>query len=419
MQKTIQVRQYNDIPFRDLSELGLPFYLVHSLYYQGKEDSKKEIDAIIVGNTVYCSFESYSSNKKAATVLTNDFDLWLGEIQESAEVILEVPEDVCQDKVSEFGVVIDDNIALTQFSVSIYDLEDYYKDALFCYWGVDGRLYADCQPYEKEQIEAVMKEIAQIGYDNCMLLYADSFVQPVRYAYLYYVYQTLNCLYVPVRLLSYIDIAYLRTLAPVLYRKVKALKKNPYFRIKDERNYCDDFVLNYSDKVQVLSKLISWPNTEKPDNVEELDKSNWYPVFYFVFSDKYQELNQALADTLKKVNPGKSLAGQKDIPLHDEAVNYLRGYRELLGEEISPEKLFKDNQYTVTGKEKRLPVSDMHLLDVGYEEDDNSEKEMQILQKEEADIMIDKESKTTYAGASHLHNLVNKAEPVVAYIQCK
>lgn len=327
--KTIKIQEI--LIDRSLLEWA-PFCLVtglheHSGYY------------VVAANGQVFVEKSWWDNKDETETLAlvNDTDL-NREAKREATISFDVDK-VEEKDIPVFGITIDDNYSIQQFNLSAEAIaDDVALNSLFnstqkpVYWDIDKNLHVGQNQYSEKQFKKYIDAVKTQGYANPVVLYVDSsFVRTYYYDLIPYLYYFLGCKTLPIRVITYKDFKYVKTISPAIYDAIKSVPANPYYAPEDKEDVSSFMVSNFSDKRDIIKSFMKNDVLDMNQKIILMDIDKLDEILPYLFTGNMTSKNKEFIEKLFAHKYPTANAFEEDhfmdsMSINESLYHYMNGY---------------------------------------------------------------------------------------------
>lgn len=270
------------------------------------------------------------------------------EIIKTKEIVLNFDElNTTKLLAPEFGVTINNNLNIQQFNLKFSEINispEIIRQIIsninsLLIWNFNEILLYNNQKFTKEKVINILNSIQNDGYERIPTMYIDFCVKPYDNEEVFYWMLLLGRETFPVRVITYIDVKYVKNFSNTVYNKICNLPLNKFYKRLNEVNCLDmSPITNYSDKRNILNKYRKPIPDEVRNNKNfiELTKINSMEILFFFFKGEWEYKNDELIKEIlsNKIFDHKyftsykkeNVYGMFECSMSERIFNYIHGY---------------------------------------------------------------------------------------------
>ena len=296
---------------------------------------------IVINDRVYVDLDWFDNDGSNTRALINDRKFKNVSVENTTSIIFDI-SGINPQPIPEFGVSIDDNYNIQQTNILIQDAQN--DEALneiiitdkrgFHFWDINQNLHIGGSVYSKETFEQHIEAVRNQGYSNPLVLYVDKeYIRIYFYNISAYLYSFLNFNILPIRVISYIDIKYVEKISSTIYAAIRSIERNPYYYPRDDKDYSEFMVSNFSDKREIIKSLTNNAPSSPNGTIFPLNINNLVEILPFFFTEPLDYLNHEFLDKLIKHKYQDTYVFDKEtghfadnMSINTSLFNYMNGY---------------------------------------------------------------------------------------------
>lgn len=296
---------------------------------------------IVINDRVYVDLDWFDNDGSNTRALINDRKFKNVSVENTTSIIFDI-SGINPQPIPEFGVSIDDNYNIQQTNILIQDAQN--DEALneiiitdkrgFHFWDINQNLHIGGSVYSKETFEQHIEAVRNQGYSNPLVLYVDKeYIRICFYNISAYLYSFLNFNILPIRVISYIDIKYVEKISSTIYAAIRSIERNPYYYPRDDKDYSEFMVSNFSDKREIIKSLTNNAPSSPNGTIFPLNINNLVEILPFFFTEPLDYLNHEFLDKLIKHKYQDTYVFDKEsghfadnMSINTSLFNYMNGY---------------------------------------------------------------------------------------------
>jgi len=298
-------------------------------------------NAIINDDMILINSEWYNSDETTTTALYNKSS----DIKTSNNYI-EIDNVICKN-IPTFGVTLEDNFNILQFNLTREEVNNSnvmssiikHRGCLM-FWDTNKKYNYSSKEIDENKLKELVAIYKKQGYIAPLVLYADKdFIRPYYHDYIIYLYKVLNLDILPVRIITYKDIRYIKNIDELIYNKIKSIQSNKYYEAVDNEDMSPYMISNYSNKRDIIKKYLNG----QFNNLQFDDLHEFLP---YVFNDEKENLNKNLITNVMNHDFSKYfyLKNGKQfysMSLSESLFNYLNGHLDTKEISITEDQIIK------------------------------------------------------------------------------
>lgn len=387
---------------------------------------------IVINDRVYVDLDWFDNDGSNTRALINDRKFKNVSVENTTSIIFDI-SGINPQPIPEFGVSIDDNYNIQQTNILIQDAQN--DEALneiiitdkrgFHFWDINQNLHIGGSVYSKETFEQHIEAVRNQGYSNPLVLYVDKeYIRICFYNISAYLYSFLNFNILPIRVISYIDIKYVEKISSTIYTAIRSIERNPYYYPRDDKDYSDFMVSNFSDKREIIKRLTN--NTPSSPNgiIFPLNINNLVEILPFFFTEPLEYLNQEFLDKLLKHKYQNTYVFDKEtghfadnMSINASLFNYMNGYALCEYNTYNIEELSRENSELV----QEIPFDPAIYLFDTFDYLDYGNKENSAIEEKLYEtfggLIVDEKHANVIINMNRIHRFIKKGNLMIKVIR--